>query len=242
MVQVVACTGEKTFLLTFHIMTPPLKKKKKKRWDGMAWNKLPGQASCITVDDQGGVWAATSQGRIYFLASKSFVWRPVEGSASVIAAAGRHVVSLTKDGTSQLWNGMCWDPLGQERLQHIAVNSQGAIWGVDIHGGIRKLELGRSPVPKTLESCCKVALRSAHGKFLCAETNGHVVSNRDAAGPWYAFSPPPPYLLSHFEFRETWFFQPTATNEGSFRSHHGKYLCAERNHSVVANRERADIW
>jgi len=70
----------------------------------------------------------------------------------------------------------------------------------------------------------KIALFSHHNKYVCAESNGDAVANRDAPLAW-----------EHFQVED----------KGGYihlKSCHGKYLCAEPNGRVVCDRERADIW
>ena len=69
------------------------------------------------------------------------------------------------------------------------------------------------------------ALRSSHGKYLCAEQNGTLVANRDAVGAWEQFAVP-----------------LGKTGFGIFNPAHGRYVCAEQNGQAVANRQQQDIW
>jgi len=48
-------------------------------------------------------------------------------------------------------------------------------------------------------------------------------------------------ILQHNN-REKWKVQHLEGNRYAFRSHHGKLLCAERNHSVIANRDKVGPW
>jgi len=67
-----------------------------------------------------------------------------------------------------------------------------------------------------------VTIQAPNGKFLCTETNGTVVANREKAGGWESFT--------------------LDVNRGGFslKSAHGKYLCADK--TVIANRDRAGGW
>ena len=64
----------------------------------------------------------------------------------------------------------------------------------------------------------QVTLLSFHNKYLCAEPQGNVVANRDAAKGW-----------------EQWTIQ-TDDKGVTFKSTHGKYLSAQPDGSVVADR------
>ena len=70
-----------------------------------------------------------------------------------------------------------------------------------------------------------VTLRSAHGRYLCAEPDGSVVADRLQAAAY-----------------EAWLVEPMSGGRVALRSIHGRYLCAEPDGHVVANRERADAY
>ena len=55
--------------------------------------------------------------------------------------------------------------------------------------------------------------------------DGTVMANRDSASNW-----------------ETWIVEDTHEMGLAFKSDHGKYLVAESNGSLNANRDVADIW
>jgi hypothetical protein len=70
-----------------------------------------------------------------------------------------------------------------------------------------------------------VSFRTATGHYLCAELDGRVVADRQAAGPW-----------------EEWLLQHLGGDTYSLQSNHGKYLCAEPDGRVVADRADVGIW
>merc|ERR1712126_250545 len=70
-----------------------------------------------------------------------------------------------------------------------------------------------------------ISLRSHHGRFMCAESNGQIVCNREHAKEW-----------------ETFTCIPMGSGKVALRSHHGKYLCAESNGRAVCNRSQAQGW
>ena len=71
----------------------------------------------------------------------------------------------------------------------------------------------------------RVSLRSAHGKYLVAESDGTANANRGAVGPWEKFT-----LVTH------------PNGSVSLRSHHGKYLVAESDGRLNANRSAIGPW
>ena len=64
-----------------------------------------------------------------------------------------------------------------------------------------------------------ISLRSHHGKYAVAESDGRMNANRDRIGPWEKF-------------------QLIRNNDGtvSLKSHHGKYVVAESDGRLNANR------
>ena len=65
----------------------------------------------------------------------------------------------------------------------------------------------------------KVALKSHHGKWLCAESNGNAVCNRGAAQAW-----------------EMHTLEVNGNGKVGLKSCHGKYLSAQSNHTLQWNR------
>jgi len=80
-----------------------------------------------------------------------------------------------------------------------------------------------------------VSFRGIHGKYLCAEDNGNAVANRPGPGPWETF------VVVNSE-------NPNSTglvrkhDKVAFRGCHGKFLCAEQNGDLVANRPGPGPW
>lgn len=70
-----------------------------------------------------------------------------------------------------------------------------------------------------------IALQSAHGKYVVAESNGAANANRGAIGPW-----------------ERWALIRHGDGTVSLRSHHGLYLVAESNGTANANRRAIGPW
>jgi len=71
-----------------------------------------------------------------------------------------------------------------------------------------------------------VILKSAHGKYVCAEDNQKTVhANRAEAKGW-----------------ETFELIPQGHNRFALKSHWGKYVCAEQNGTVVADRTKIGGW
>jgi hypothetical protein len=80
-----------------------------------------------------------------------------------------------------------------------------------------------------------ISLHSDHGKYVVAEADGRANANRDAIGPW-----------------EKWtILDPNNPNSGSvipddgriaLKSFHGKYMVAEADHTVNANRDAIGPW
>lgn len=73
----------------------------------------------------------------------------------------------------------------------------------------------------------KVAFKTAHGTYLCAEPSGRVIADRAAVGAW-----------------ELWEVHRIDENRAAFRSAHGKFLCAEEGggRELVANRAAIGEW
>lgn len=80
-----------------------------------------------------------------------------------------------------------------------------------------------------------LALQAHHGQFVCVEPDGRVVANRDGLGPWEQFTVD---ILSASIKQSNGMDAVTAT----LKSHHGKYLCAELDGTVVANRDDVGPW
>jgi hypothetical protein len=70
----------------------------------------------------------------------------------------------------------------------------------------------------------RVNIRSHHGKYLCSESDKAIV-NRDAAREW-----------------ELWTIVDLGNGTVAFRDYRGKYLCVEREHHIVVNRDKAAAW
>jgi hypothetical protein len=71
----------------------------------------------------------------------------------------------------------------------------------------------------------KFALRAHTGKYLCAETDGRLVCDRDSARQW-----------------ETFEVIPSSGGHVTIRSHHGKYLCSDSGDKAIVNRDGAREW
>ena len=73
----------------------------------------------------------------------------------------------------------------------------------------------------------KIALKSYHGKYVVAESNGVVNANRAQRQAWETFS-----------------VEELGNNKVALRSVHGKYLCAENGggYAINANRDRRNAW
>ena len=65
----------------------------------------------------------------------------------------------------------------------------------------------------------KVALKSHHGKWLCAESNGNAVCNRSSAQAW-----------------EIHTLEVAGNGKVGLKSCHGKYRSAQSNHTLQWNR------
>jgi uncharacterized protein YndB with AHSA1/START domain len=81
-----------------------------------------------------------------------------------------------------------------------------------------------------------VALRDYRGKYLCVEGEHKIVVNRDAAKAWESFHPV--LQLSAEEQHAHSLFGKRVT----FKAHNGKYLCAEQDGKLVADRADAKEW
>jgi len=105
-------------------------------------------------------------------------------------------------------------------------------------------------------------IKSAYGKFLCAEPSGQVVANRDQAKEWELFTvnrvgggiqSAPIVSVPQASFGLNVGFTSPVLNvqitpqvstgrRATFRTHQGKFLCAEPSGQVVANRDQAKEW
>ena len=72
---------------------------------------------------------------------------------------------------------------------------------------------------------CKISLVGFHGKYVCGESNGKAVCNRDWCREW-----------------EKFISTPLGNNKVSIKSHHGKFLCAESNGVANCNRDWCKEW
>jgi hypothetical protein len=81
-----------------------------------------------------------------------------------------------------------------------------------------------------------IALRDYRGKFLCVEAEHKIVVNRDAAKQWETFHPV--LHLTAEEQHAHSLFGKRAT----FKAHNGKFLCAEQDGKLVADRADAKEW
>ena len=68
-------------------------------------------------------------------------------------------------------------------------------------------------------------MKSYHGKYIVAESNGAANANRAETGPWEIFT-----------------VEEVSAGKIALRSHHGKYLVAESSYEVNANRDTRDSW
>ena len=71
----------------------------------------------------------------------------------------------------------------------------------------------------------QIALKSAHGRYVVAESNGQANANSVKIGPWEIFT-----------------VEELEDESIALKSHHGKYLVAENNDEVNANRKRRGPW
>jgi hypothetical protein len=70
-----------------------------------------------------------------------------------------------------------------------------------------------------------VSLKSHHGKYLSAQSNGSAQWNRDQVGGWEKIS-----------------LEEAGNGKYGLKSVHNKYLSAQPNGSVEWNRDKLDIW
>ncbi|MES1906912.1 MAG: hypothetical protein MHM6MM_000136 [Cercozoa sp. M6MM] len=70
-----------------------------------------------------------------------------------------------------------------------------------------------------------LTLRSAHGKFVCVESSGQAVANRDQAQAWEQLT-----------------VTPIGNGLVTLRSVHGKYACCEDSGRFVVDRDAAQGW
>jgi len=80
-----------------------------------------------------------------------------------------------------------------------------------------------------------ISLRSYHGKYVVAEADGRANANRDAIGEWEKWTILDPNNPSS---------RAIIPDDGkiALKSFHGKYMVAEANHTVNANRDAIGAW
>ena len=112
----------------------------------------------------------------------------------------------------------------------------------------------------------KIALKSAHGKYLVAEVGGAANANRGAARGWetwtfewnggtsvsfkgahkkYLVAEPDGTANANRPVLGSWekfTFDHVGNNKITLKGHHNKYLVAEQNGNLNANRDRAKGW
>ena len=71
----------------------------------------------------------------------------------------------------------------------------------------------------------KIALKSYHGKYVVAESDGGANANRAERNEWEIFT-----------------VEEVSAGKIALRSYHGKYLVAESSYEVNANRDTRDSW
>jgi uncharacterized protein YndB with AHSA1/START domain len=81
-----------------------------------------------------------------------------------------------------------------------------------------------------------VALRDYRGKYLCVEAENKIVVNRDAAKAWESFHP-----IIQLSAEEALVASLHGRNV-TFKAHNGKFLCAEQDGKLVADRADAKEW
>jgi len=101
-------------------------------------------------------------------------------------------------------------------------------------------------VPNTAN---KITIKAWTGKYLCAESNGTVVGNRDKADKWEVsffccleVSSLIIFFSKHENQTQHWTFERTSTGVFNLKTHHGKYLCAEPNGKIIADRSKPQGW
>jgi hypothetical protein len=132
-------------------------------------------------------------------------------------------------------------------------------WNVQYHDPIVFV----SPLP----ACCVpnqpglcISLRTAHGKFVCAESDHRCVADRTALGAWeHLFMQTSGNMVSlrsahgrylgdseAVAFNETgpkmFVSQHAAEHALVLKATRGKYVCAEPNNQIVCNRDAAGAW
>jgi hypothetical protein len=81
----------------------------------------------------------------------------------------------------------------------------------------------------------RVQLRTHHGKYLCAEPNFTLVGDRSDPKEWETFT-----LVHPFNPYDS---SPILNGQQvAFRTHHGRYICAEPNGRLVADRTEVKEW
>jgi hypothetical protein len=128
-----------------------------------------------------------------------------------------------------IWLGLCgprW-PGENEWPNYWDVPNAEAILDVraKLAGGTTSTGGGGTIVTKPMKY--KAALKTDHGRFVCAESDGRAIADRSEIGGW-----------------EMWEFNHVDKDHVTLKSDHDKYLCAEGGGGgvVVANRNEPGPW
>ena len=103
-----------------------------------AWQRIPGSAVRIAVDNQGQPWIVSANGRIYRWDGMN--WQQIPGQARDIGAGGNSVWIISARRSSggyevYRWNGMGWDAAGGSGTA-ISVDARARAWICNYEGSI----------------------------------------------------------------------------------------------------------
>ncbi|KAL0480631.1 hypothetical protein AKO1_006899 [Acrasis kona] len=81
----------------------------------------------------------------------------------------------------------------------------------------------------------QVGIKAKSGRYICAEPNDNVTINRDKLGQWGTFT------IVSAEGKKPG-ARVKCGDVVQFKSHFGKWLCAEPSGTIIANRQEPSAW
>jgi len=104
------------------------------RWDGSAFQQVPGGAWRIAVDPNGNAWVVNHGNEIFRWNGSS--WDQMPGKAIDIGiGANGDIWCLGTGGTPHKWDGSNWQPIGGGAAR-LAVDPAGSVWAVNAGGQV----------------------------------------------------------------------------------------------------------
>lgn len=122
------------------------------QWDGNAWQVLHSNISCLSMGNDGAVWACRSDGCIFSRNKKSGVdgsgeWVQLTGTAVAVGVGCRDVVyCMSESGLLYKWVNETWR-VHDGKYRHFAAAADGCVACIDDRGRLLRYIPPSAPLP-----------------------------------------------------------------------------------------------